>query len=227
MICLIILTILSICTIAVFVARPFHKERTLSVKEIAGAQAENAISTTLDICCKQDGRNYKIFQNVYIPKSDTEETTEIDVLLVHESGFYVFESKNIYGKLYGDLKSSKWNCYYGEKKQEFCNPINQNSLHIKHLEKLMTLADKHFKSFNIIVFGKNTQVKKIPENTDWYRIYDIYSLRTSFLKFVKNQPSIYSTQEMECFFSSLLKYANTSEKTKMKHVKRLKSRNYQ
>lgn len=225
MIYLVVASLLLVLVAAIVFMRPRRKQKTLSSKEIAGAQAENAVSTALDICCRQDGRVYKIFQNVYIPKSDGDGTTEIDILLVHESGFYVFESKNIYGKLYGDLKSPKWVCYYGKSNQKFCNPINQNSMHIKHLEKRMALTDGRFKAFNIVVLGKNTQIITIPKNTDWYWIYDIHSLRKSFLKFVKDQPSVYSVQETESFFSSLLKYANASEKTKQQHVKNLKSKN--
>ena len=169
---LVVIALLLILVLIVVFMRPQSKEKVLSSKEIAGTQAENAVSSALHVCCRQDGRTYKIFQNVYIPKSDDDGTTEIDILLVHESGFYVFESKNIYGKLYGDLKSPKWICYYGKNNQKFCNPINQNFSHIKHLEKLMALMDGHFKAFNIVVLGKNTQVIKIPENTGWYRIYD-------------------------------------------------------
>lgn len=224
MVCLIVILVILVLVVAVVFMRPDRKEKSLSVKEVAGAQAENSVSGALDISCKQDGRVYKIFQNVYIPKSDGDGTTEIDVLLVHESGFYVFESKNIYGKLYGDLKHPQWVCYHGKDNQKFCNPINQNSMHIKHLEKLMALTDRRFKAFNIVVLGKNTQVIRIPENTDWYRIYDIHSLRTSFLKFVKGQPSVYSAQETKSFFSSLSRYANASGKTKQQHVERLKSR---
>lgn len=224
MICLIVIVVILILVVAFVFMRPKCKKKSLSVKEVAGAQAENAISSSLEISCKQDGRSYKIYQNVYIPKQDGNGTTEIDVLLVHESGFYVFESKNIYGKLYGYLDGPEWTCYYSKKIQKFCNPINQNSSHIRHLEKLMALAEGLFKSYNIVVFGKNTQVIKVPENTDSFRIYDIYSLRASFLRFVKEQPSIYGAQEVKDFCSKISKYANATEKIKQQHLERLKSK---
>ena len=221
---IIIVIALLVCLIVFFFMRSNRGGKSLSGKEVAGAQAENAVSSALNICCMQDGRNYKIFQNVYIPKQEGNGFTEIDILLVHESGFYVFESKNIYGNLYGYLDSSQWYCYYGKEKQTFCNPINQNSSHIKHLEKMMALTDVSFKSYNIVVLGKNTHVIKIPGNTDQYKIYDIHSLRTSFLKFVKEQPSIYGAQQVKGFCSKLSKYANASEKIKQQHVERLKSK---
>ena len=194
MICLIVIVVILILVVAFVFMRPKCKKKSLSVKEVAGAQAENAISSTLNSCCEQDGRCFELFKNVYIPKSDGKGTTEIDILLVHETGFYVFESNNIYGKLYG------------------------------HLEKLMALADGLFKSYNIVVFGKNTQVIKVPENTDSFRIYDIYSLRASFLRFVKEQPSIYGAQEVKGFCSKISKYANATEKIKQQHLERLKSK---
>ena len=46
-------------------------------------------------------KGYKRFLfNCYLPKEDGE-TTEVDVILLHESGIYVFESKNYSGWIFG------------------------------------------------------------------------------------------------------------------------------
>ena len=41
----------------------------------------------------------KFIFNCYLPKADGE-TTEVDVILLHESGIYVFESKNYSGWIF-------------------------------------------------------------------------------------------------------------------------------
>ncbi len=45
--------------------------------------------------------------NVYIPKENGE-TTEIDVVLLHSSGIYVFESKNYSGWIFGTESQKNW-----------------------------------------------------------------------------------------------------------------------
>ena len=42
----------------------------------------------------------KFLFNIYIPKGE-EETTEIDVLMIHTKGLFVFESKNYSGWIFG------------------------------------------------------------------------------------------------------------------------------
>ena len=45
--------------------------------------------------------------NVYLPK-DNGETTELDVVLIHQSGIYVFESKNYSGWIFGTETQHQW-----------------------------------------------------------------------------------------------------------------------
>ena len=47
---------------------------------------------------ESDGARF--LYNCYLPK-DNGETTEIDVLMIHQSGIYVFESKNYSGWIFG------------------------------------------------------------------------------------------------------------------------------
>ena len=49
----------------------------------------------------------KFLFNCYIPKNNNT-TTEIDVILLHSSGIYVFESKNYSGWVYGSESQKQW-----------------------------------------------------------------------------------------------------------------------
>lgn len=49
----------------------------------------------------------KFIFNCYLPKADGE-TTEVDVILLHESGIYVFESKNYSGWIFGNESQTFW-----------------------------------------------------------------------------------------------------------------------
>ncbi len=84
-----------------------------------------------------DGYKKFIF-NCYIPKSD-DRTTEIDVIMLHETGIYVFESKNYSGWIFGNAGDKYWtqtlrNGRFGSEKNRFYNPVLQNNNHIKWLK---------------------------------------------------------------------------------------------
>ena len=89
---------------------------------------------------KMEG-NHKLLTNLYVPKEDGS-TTEIDLLLIYESGIFVFESKNYSGWTYGNEKYQKWTKIFpNKKKYQFFNPIGQNNGHISALKNIMKLEN--------------------------------------------------------------------------------------
>ena len=90
-----------------------------------------------------DGYKRYLF-NLYVPKDDGE-TTELDVVLLHESGVYVLESKNYSGWIFGTESQKYWTQTLPagrgrSQKERFFNPIMQNKGHIKWLQAF--LADQ-------------------------------------------------------------------------------------
>ncbi len=78
-------------------------------------------------------------------------TSEIDVIMIHTSGIYVIESKNMYGIVKGNETERNWECDYGNEVFKFYNPVMQNDTHIKELKNLLANSNYNtFKSF--IVF---------------------------------------------------------------------------
>lgn len=55
--------------------------------------------------------NGKILMNLNIPIS-ADKTTEIDLLLIHETGLYVFEIKHYKGTIYGQDTERTWTQYF-------------------------------------------------------------------------------------------------------------------
>jgi hypothetical protein len=54
-------------------------------------------------------------------------TTEIDLIMIDETGIYVFESKNYSGWIFGDEKRKNWvQTLENRQKNYFYNPIWQN-----------------------------------------------------------------------------------------------------
>ena len=72
--------------------------------------------------------------NLQVPVGDGK-STEIDLLLIHETGLYVFEIKHYKGTIYGKFSDKKWTQYFRTaSNNSFQNPILQNQYHIKALK---------------------------------------------------------------------------------------------
>lgn len=81
--------------------------------------------------------NGKILMNLNVPV-DESKTTEIDLILIHETGLYVFEIKHYKGTIYGKDTDMFWTQYFRTvKNSKFRNPMEQNKYHIKALNKLL------------------------------------------------------------------------------------------
>ena len=63
-----------------------------------------------ELFCRING-NYKILMNIEIP-TENDKTTEIDLLLIHDTGLYVFESKHYKGTIYGSEADDIWTQYF-------------------------------------------------------------------------------------------------------------------
>ena len=85
----------------------------------------------------------KILMNLQIP-TGRGRTTEIDLLLIHETGLYVFEVKHYKGTIYGKNTDQQWTQYFRTTPNaHFINPIVQNQYHINALQKLFPNVPIH------------------------------------------------------------------------------------
>ena len=99
-----------------------------------GQCGENKIYDTLEKLsgCKA------MLPNCYLP-TENGDVTEVDLILIHESGIYVIESKNYSGWIFGSENQRYWTQSFsdgkgGSQKYKFYNPIWQNDTHIKALQ---------------------------------------------------------------------------------------------
>lgn len=104
----------------------------------------------------------KFLFNIYIPKGENE-TTEIDVLMIHSKGLFVFESKNYSGWIFGSEYQKNWYQTLPQgrgrsHKESFYNPIMQNRTHIKHLK---AMVGENVPMYSIITFSERCTLKKV------------------------------------------------------------------
>ncbi|MBP3378975.1 MAG: NERD domain-containing protein [Clostridia bacterium] len=91
----------------------------------------------------------KFLMNLNVPVQEGK-TTEIDLLMVHETGIYVFEVKHYKGTIYGDENGRIWTQYFRTSSNNtFNNPVAQNNYHIFALAKLFPEMPIH----SVIVFS--------------------------------------------------------------------------
>ena len=149
----------------------------------------------------------KILMNLNVP-TEGGKTTEIDLVLIHETGIYVFEIKHYKGTIYGEDTGNIWTQYFRTSKNStFKNPMIQNSYHIKALQNI--LCDIPIKS--IIVFTNNNcniRVKNFNFNVS---LCTMYNLLNTLEQCFKTSESILSIQEIDVIFNTLSKYSKMQE----------------
>lgn len=192
-----------------------------SAKEIVGKIGEDAVSKAVYAACELDSRHYKLLRNVYIPKQDGD-YSEIDVLLLHETGVYVFESKNLSGSVYGDMDHLQWQRYKKNGEKEYIpNPIKQNEGHIRTLCDFLEQNKYQLRSFSMIVFGSKSQLKFVPNDTVLTSIHEVYNLEMDLIRKMQAQQEFYSVETIDEWCKKLLPCTMLSEEEKQAHKDRI------
>ena len=113
------------------------------------------------------GKETVWFRNLYLPK-DNGETLEIDLVAISPRGIFVFESKNYDGRIYGNEQHPNWlqiirkDITHAPRKYTFFNPIMQNSMHCRHLGRI--LDNPALPIYSYIVFTNRCVLKNIDYN---------------------------------------------------------------
>lgn len=104
------------------------------------------------------GGYLKVLKNLYIPIGYGK-TTEIDVVMIHRKGIFVFESKNYSGWIFGSRNDRYWTqSLKGGQKNRFYNPILQNQTHINALSRILKIDSDKF--ISMIIFSERCTLKK-------------------------------------------------------------------
>jgi restriction system protein len=124
-----------------------------------------------DIRFKSIQTSFKLFEfrNVIVP--DERGTTEIDVILVGNTGIFVIEQKEYNAWIFGGEDDEKWTArYVNGATYQFQNPLRQNHRHVMALATLLGLAKE--KIYSLVVFSKGCELRTpMPSNVligDYY-----------------------------------------------------------
>lgn len=162
-----------------------------------------------------------VLKNIYIPAG--KKTSEIDLLMIHERGIFVFESKNYSGWIFGNSDQLYWTqVLSGGEKNKFYNPIRQNLTHIKALAEFWEKPISEFTSY--IVFSERCTLKKVPEDTKNV----IIVRRPNMLRKLRTQlqifPVKYTHDELQSMSDSLKPFTDKALCEKQQHIEDIKTK---
>lgn len=163
----------------------------------------------------------KLLFNCYIP-TKAHKMTEIDVLMLHQSGIYVFESKNYSGWIFGSEQDEEWTQSllvrgHETQKEHFFNPVLQNKLHIKHLCELLKMKQEQV--YSIIVFSDRCELKSITLYSQAIKVIQLWQLKHELSGLLKKD--VLSEGEIARLYDLLYPYTQISEEKKQEHIRNI------
>lgn len=162
--------------------------------------------------------------NCYLPKRSGE-TTEVDVIMLHTSGIYVFESKNYSGQVFGREGDRMWTQILKNEsgfiyKKQFLNPLLQNQSHIVQMKRHLGL-DEEIPVYSIVVFSDRCIVKKMTVSDINRQVTTWKKLRHTVRKFAGRQPEVLDRVQIEEWYDRLYPYTQVSKREKQEHIRNI------
>ena len=168
---------------------------------------------------EQDGGQFLF--NCYLP-GERWETTEIDVILIHKSGIYVFESKNYSGWIYGRESDRTWTQILRQKIR-FPNPLRQNQLHVARVRKALGLR-REAPVYSLVVFSDRCVLKKVRVERPDRQVTTWKRLKHAMRKFAKKQPYALEEADVQAYASQLYPCSQATRREKKKHIRDIQKR---
>lgn len=170
----------------------------------------------------------KFLFNVYVPKEDGS-TTEIDVILIHESGIYVFESKNYSGWIFGTESQQYWTQTLPSgkghsQKERFFNPIIQNNVHLKWLRNY--LQNDSIPLYSYIVFSERCKLKDVKLTSEKHHVINRYNVLNSVRELASENAMSLSNETVDKLYEQLYPLTQASEDLKQEHIANIKNNHF-
>lgn len=163
----------------------------------------------------------EFIHNCYVPIDSG--FTEIDLLMIHETGLYVIESKNYSGWIFGNEKQKEWTQILagGKRKIRFYNPIWQNAGHIKALRTFFN-EYQDMPIYSLIVFSERCELKKITYQAENVFVIKRNQLKPVFKKQIEGKSKL-SVEIMINIYQRLLPLCKIDDEEKKLHIDRINS----
>lgn len=166
--------------------------------------------------------------NIYFPINKNK-FTEIDMIMLHPSGLYIFESKNIKGWIFGKEDDTYWTqCLLNNRgktdKFKFLNPIKQNKQHIKIFKKYAKY--RPIPVYNCVVFGENSTFKNIQIDSSDIIICSIENILNNIEENKHFSENNLTTEQICKIYNKSYPLTLRTEEFKKRHIDRIKKETY-
>lgn len=146
------------------------------------------------------------------------DTTQIDHIVIAETGVFVIETKNYEGWIYGSEKSARWTQGIFRKKSSFQNPFRQNYKHIKTIEWLM---EKQLPCISIVAFHPKCSLKRVNVHSKDKHILYYNDLKTCIESYIDLK---LTKDEVKHIYQTILRANITDKDIEKKDVKYLQNK---
>lgn len=152
----------------------------------------------------------KFLMNLEIPSAHSSSTTEIDLVLIHNTGIYVFEIKHYKGTIYGSAAQRNWVQFFKTvKNNSFYSPVLQNQGHIDALRRI--IPDQQFESE--IIFTHPECTLRVKKDGITATVCTLDEFKSTIGSAISGKASIYTSEQINDIYETLLpfsKVVNTS-----------------
>lgn len=168
----------------------------------------------------------RIFHNVYVPLQDKKNTTEIDMVMLHEKGIFVIENKNYSGQIYGDEEEARWRQVQKKngrnREKTFYNPVWQNRTHIRNLKRFLEQEFSWDMPFiSVIVFNDRAKLRRICIYSGELLVSESRKVRRRLKRKLRHSPKVFSRKQMERISEILRPLENPGKRVEKQHGKYL------
>lgn len=171
----------------------------------------------------------KFLFNLYLPKWNGG-TTELDVVLLHESGIYVFESKNYGGWIFGSEKQQYWTqtlpAGRGQsQKNHFYNPILQNDGHLNRLYQILhkiRCLNGPPPYYSYIVFSNRCLLRNVPRRAGNHHVLYLGELFFEIQDNMEKAGIHLTVTEIEMIYEQLEPYTRVDDSIKQAHIESIR-----
>lgn len=224
------LIIIIIAVIGLILVYEYHKEQEYKKTEYYSQTHNTYLSTKFNKSISGEFSVYdylehvpgykKFLINLYLPKTNGG-TTETDLILLHESGIYVFEVKNYKGWIFGTENHRNWTqvlmaCRGVSTKNHFFNPILQNKTHINCLKR--AINDYKIPIHSIIVFSYRAELKEINLTTNQHHVISEYQLLKTILQISTSNGKLLSPKQIDELHTTLYSFTQNTPEQKNQHI---------
>ncbi|PEV57983.1 nuclease-related domain-containing protein, partial [Bacillus thuringiensis] len=169
------------------------------------------------ILSKLDSESYCVLHDVTV-YTEYGDTTQIDHIVIAETGVFVVETKNYEGWIYGNEKAARWTQGIFRKKSSFQNTFRQNYKHIKAIEWVM---EQQLPCISIAAFHPKCSLKRVDVHSKGKHALYYNDLKSCIESYTEVQ---LTNDEVQHIYQTILRANITDKGIEKKHVKYLKNK---